>query len=319
MSEPFRILVVCTGNICRSPFVEAYLRQSLVQAGLSHEVEVASAGIFAHERASASPLAIQAALVYGCDLREFQSQSVTEDLLEDQHLILTLDETHDDYLLEYFPAVATKIRPLGAYVRPNPIRNVPDPIGEDLSYFRMVYQTIANGIEGLMERWSETKHRFYRNQRLTFAIGGDHRGFELKNQIQAYLSRLGHTVIDMGCSDSCSCDHPEFAFLVGEQVGTHQVDIGLLFCGSGHGMLISVNKITGIRGVLPMNPAHAKVAREHNNANVLCFPADFMRPVDVEPILDAFLNAHFLGGKYQRRINMISRVERYRDREQIPV
>lgn len=317
-AEPFRILAVCTGNTCRSPFVEGYLRLVLERAGLASRVEVASAGIFAGTGYPASPLAMQTAMAYGVDLSEFRSQTVTEDLLEEHHLILTLDETHEDYLLEHFPSIAERIRPLGAYADPAPVRAIMDPVGGDMQIFEAVFELIASAVRGIAGRWDDVVRRFHNNGALTFAIGCDHRGYELKNHIKAYLTRLGFEVFDVGTHDACSCDHPDYAFQVGELVAMAQVDRGVLICSSGHGMVIAVNKVQGIRGVVPFNQEHAAVARHHNNANVLCMPADYISREESERILHAFVYTEFLGGKYQRRINMIARAERVRENVVVP-
>ena len=318
-SEPFRVLAVCTGNTCRSPFAEGYLRLALQRAGFSAGVEVASAGVFAGTGYPASPSAIQVAETYGVDLSEFRCQMAIEDLLEEQHLILTLDETHEDYLLEHNPSVAERIRPLGAYVSPSPVRSIADPMGGDLQVFESTFELIASGVDGLVADWPDAARRFYQSNALTFAVGCDHRGFELKNHIKAFLARLGFDVLDVGTHDACSCDHPDYAFQVGELVAMRQADRGVLICSSGHGMVIAVNKVQGIRGVVPFNQEHAEVARHHNNANVLCMPADYISREECERILNAFVYTEFLGGKYQRRINMIARAERVHESDVVPV
>ncbi len=309
-SEPFRILTVCTGNACRSPFAERYLSLALERAGHGNGVAVESAGIYAGMGHPAASSAVEVAGNYGVDLSAFASQPVTEELLLKQDLLLTLDETHDDYLLEHFPSIASKLRPLGAFAQPTPVRSIADPVGGERSVFESVLEQIAGAVDGLVSCWLDVKDRFSGEDKLWFAIGGDHRGYEMKKHIKEKLEGLGVHVLDVGTHDTTSCDHPDYAFQVGELVSLGQVDRGILICSSGHGMVIAVNKVLGIRAVVPFNEEHAEVARHHNNANVLCFPADYISRDVAERILQAFLYTEFLGGKYQRRINQISRAER---------
>ncbi len=313
--EPFRIIAVCTGNTCRSPFVEGYLRHALRRAGLDEDVEVTSAGIFAANGHPATAHATAVAQDYGVDLSAFRSQPVTEELIHDQHLILTLEETHEDYLLEHFPELASKIRPLGSFIHPAPLRHITDPVGGDLALFEYVGRLIVRGVDGILESWDDVKNRYFLGGPHTYAIGSDHRGYELKQFVKGFLTRAGVNVVDAGTYDSTSCDHPDYAFQVGELVATHQVDRGILICSSGHGMVIAVNKVQGVRGVVPINREHCEVSRHHNNANVLCLAADYFSRADIEQMLKAFMYTDFLGGKYQRRINKISRAERVHETE----
>jgi ribose 5-phosphate isomerase B len=144
---------------------------------------------------------------------------------------------------------------------------------------------------------------------MRLALGSDHRGFELKNRILAALETGGHTVTDFGPGSAESVDYPDFAVSVAEAVAAGGCDLGILICGSGIGMSITANKVRGIRAALCCNPELALRARRHNDANVLCLGADFMDSEQAIGIVSNFVDAAFDGGRHQRRLDKISKLE----------
>jgi len=138
------------------------------------------------------------------------------------------------------------------------------------------------------------------------AIGADHAGFHLKERLKKWLETNGHTTHDFGTHTEESVDYPDFAHPVAEAVEKKNFDLGLLICGSGNGVAMSANKHAGIRAAICWNEDLAALAREHNDANVLCLPARFLNPEDAERILDRFLNSSFEGGRHARRVGKIS-------------
>lgn len=139
----------------------------------------------------------------------------------------------------------------------------------------------------------------------TLAIGADHAGFTLKEQLKKWLESNGHTVHDYGTFSADSVDYPDFAHPVAEAVERKEFDLGLLVCGSGNGVAMAANKHAGIRAAICWNEDLAALAREHNDANVLCLPARFISPGDAERILDRFLSSSFEGGRHARRVDKI--------------
>ncbi len=140
----------------------------------------------------------------------------------------------------------------------------------------------------------------------TIAIGADHAGFELKESLKNWLQKNGHTIHDFGTHSAESADYPDFAHPVASAVEKKEFDLGLLVCGSGNGVAMSANKHAGIRAAICWNTELAALAREHNDANVLCLPARFISKEDAESILDRFLNSSFEGGRHARRVGKIS-------------
>jgi ribose 5-phosphate isomerase B len=138
------------------------------------------------------------------------------------------------------------------------------------------------------------------------AIGSDHAGFEFKTQIVAFLEEKGFQVKDMGVYDSNSADYPDFAHPVAYAVEKREVSSGILVCGSGNGVAITANKHQGIRAALCWIPEIAKLARLHNNANIICLPSRFISIETAKEMVDVFLSTAFEGGRHQNRIDKIA-------------
>jgi len=141
-------------------------------------------------------------------------------------------------------------------------------------------------------------------------IGSDHAGFDQKERIKVHLAEEGHDVTDVGTSNAeDSVDYPDFAIAAGRIVAKGDADLGVLVCGTGIGMSIAANKVRGVRAANVTIPEFARLAREHNNANVITVSARFI-PVQVnEEIVDLFLGTPFAGGRHGDRVGKITAVE----------
>lgn len=137
------------------------------------------------------------------------------------------------------------------------------------------------------------------------AICSDHAGFELKSIIEGYLEADNKAFKDFGTCSAESCDYPDFAHPCALAVESGECYPGIAMCGSGNGIAMTLNKHQGIRAALCWTPELARLARQHNDANVLVLPARFISPVDALAIVDAFLETPFEGGRHQRRIDKI--------------
>jgi len=137
------------------------------------------------------------------------------------------------------------------------------------------------------------------------AIGGDHAGFELKTHVKEFLARENFDVTDFGPDSADSVDYPDFAHPLAEAVERGDYDLGILICGSGNGVCMAANKHKGIRAAIAWNEELAKLARQHNNANILCLAGRFIEKDLAERIVVAFLHADFEGGRHERRVNKI--------------
>ena len=140
-------------------------------------------------------------------------------------------------------------------------------------------------------------------------IGSDHGGYALKEEVKAYLVQKGIEVVDYGCDSPQSVDYPDLALPVGHAVLEHPGSLGILICGTGIGISISANKIKGIRAALCSEPYSAKMAREHNNAQILCMGGRVIGPGLALDIVDAFMEGSFEGGRHQRRIDKMMSIE----------
>ncbi len=139
----------------------------------------------------------------------------------------------------------------------------------------------------------------------TIAIGADHAGFELKEYLKLLLEKKGYHARDFGTHSLASADYPDFAHPVALAVEKKEFDLGLLVCGSANGVAITANKHQGIRAAICWTEELASLARQHNDANVLCIPARFVSTALAEKILDKFLNSAFEGGRHERRLSKI--------------
>lgn len=145
---------------------------------------------------------------------------------------------------------------------------------------------------------------------MRIAIGSDHVGFELKPMISDYLEELGHEVKDFGSYSTERTDYPIYGKRVAEEVSSGSFDLGILICGTGVGISITANKVTGIRAVVCSEPYSAKLSREHNNTNILAFGSRVVGSELAKMIVKEWLEASFEGSRHQNRVKMISTIEK---------
>lgn len=138
------------------------------------------------------------------------------------------------------------------------------------------------------------------------AIGSDHAGFEQKEALKKWLEKSGYTVQDYGTHSLDSVDYPDFAHPVSDAVEKKVAETGLLLCGSANGVAMTANKHQGIRAALCWTEEIAVLARQHNDANIVCIPARFVSYEVAEQILSAFLQTKFEGGRHSRRVDKVS-------------
>ncbi len=141
---------------------------------------------------------------------------------------------------------------------------------------------------------------------IDLAIGCDHAGFDLKEEILPYLREKGYNVKDLGTYSTDSVDYPDFVHPVADEVESGKAGFGILICGSGNGVCIAANKHKGIRAALCWTPELAALSRQHNDANILCIPSRFISSAIAKEMLMAFLTTSFEGGRHQTRVNKIT-------------
>lgn len=144
------------------------------------------------------------------------------------------------------------------------------------------------------------------------AIGSDHGGFDLKETVAGVIRELGYEVVDMGVHDRTSVDYPDYAAKVAAAVVAKECELGVLICGTGIGMSIAANKIHGIRAALCNEIFSAQMAREHNDANILCLGARVVGPSVAEGIVRAYLTSSFAGGRHANRVAKLTALDEQR-------
>lgn len=144
---------------------------------------------------------------------------------------------------------------------------------------------------------------------MKIALGADHRGSDALRAITETLTANRHIPLPLGINHDRSCDYPDMAYPVAHAVAMGEADLGILVCGSGIGMSIAANKVKGIRAALIHDEVGAEVSRRHNDANVLCLPADMLGVHVIERIVLAWLRTEFEGGRHERRVQKIKAIE----------
>ena len=142
------------------------------------------------------------------------------------------------------------------------------------------------------------------------ALGSDHGGYELKEVILKHLEVQGLKVQDLGTYSADSVDYPKYGFAVGNAIIKGEADLGIIICGTGQGISMAANKIPGIRAAVCSETFSARMAREHNNANVLSLGARVIGAGLALDVVDIFLKTKFSGGRHAVRVNLISDIER---------
>lgn len=138
------------------------------------------------------------------------------------------------------------------------------------------------------------------------ALGADHAGYEFKEALKNYIHELGYTSKDFGTNSNASVDYPDFAHPLAEAIESKTQGFGILICGSANGVAITANKHQGVRAAICWNKEVAALARQHNNANVVCLPARFVTIDEAKEIVKTFLSTAYEGGRHDNRVNKIS-------------
>lgn len=140
----------------------------------------------------------------------------------------------------------------------------------------------------------------------TIAIGCDHAGYQMRETLLPFLKNLGYEVNDFGTYSEESVDYPDFVHPVANSIEQEESDLGILICGSANGVAITANKHKDIRAAIVWKEELAALARQHNNANVICLPARFISLEDAKQFTKTFLTTDFEGGRHQNRVNKMT-------------
>lgn len=144
---------------------------------------------------------------------------------------------------------------------------------------------------------------------MKLVIGNDHAAVEMKNEIKAHLEQRGIEVVDVGTNSTASFNYPVSAYKAAKLVASGAVDGGVLICGTGVGISLAANKVDGIRACVCSEPTTARLSKQHNNTNMICFGARIVGAELAKDIVDAWLDAEFQGGRHATRVGMIMEIE----------
>lgn len=319
-----RVLLVCTGNTCRSAIAEGLLRHLLAAratSGTLAPIVVSSAGTAAFDGLPASAEAVEACRELGADIARHRSRPLTPRLLADSDLVLVMEEHHRQAVLQLHPGSAGHTFLLTEYAGEGS-EAIPDPIGGGATFYRRTGGEMLRRLEASLPRLLAQAGAGEPEgvpvaatgegaDRPAIEIGSDHRGYALKQALIGWLGERGHDVRDHGCDGPASCDYPVIAFAAARAVASAPGRLGLLICGSGIGMSIAANKVPGIRAALCLTPEMARLSRQHNDANVLVLGADRVSPEENRRIVEAWLEAAFEGGRHARRVRQMMEGERH--------
>ena len=148
---------------------------------------------------------------------------------------------------------------------------------------------------------------------MKIGVANDHSAVDMKKQVVEYLVQKGHEVVNYGTDTYESCHYPEYGEKQGRAVASGEVECGVAICGTGVGISLAANKVKGIRAACVPEPYSARMAKEHNNANIIAFGARVVGIEVAKMILDEWLNSEFLGGRHQDRVDMIMAIEEHDD------
>jgi glycine hydroxymethyltransferase len=304
------VLFVCTGNVCRSPMAEALFRRAAEGRGA---YRILSAGVGAIDGQPPSPHAVQVLQELGLDISGSRSRMLTSDLVQQADYIFGMTHGHVDAITMLYPQAAEKIFLLREFdeTLDDFEKDIGDPIGASYETYLSCRDQIEQGIASLLKFIEQTAAvaagPSLMSHTPSLAVGADHAGFGLKESLKEHLADRGIALTDLGANSSDATDYPDYAQAVARQVAERRSQFGLLVCSTGIGMSIAANKVPGVRAALAFNEDMAVLARTHNNANVLCLSGKFTPPDQANRIVDAFLDAHFEGGRHERRVNKLEK------------
>jgi glycine hydroxymethyltransferase len=272
------------------------------------DCRVFSAGVGAIEGQPPSSHAVRALKELGIDISHLRSRMLTSELVDEADYIFGMTHSHVDSVNLLFPQAAEKTFLLREFdeTLDEFEKDISDPIGGSYETYAYCRDQIEQGIFAMLnflEQAAQTQVIPAGAAKCRVALGSDHAGFQLKETLKSFLQANQAAVADMGTNSAEVCDYSDYAQAVGEAVVAGRADFGVLVCSTGVGMSMAANKIAGIRAALVNDEQTATLARQHNNANVLCLGATTTTSEEAKGILDVFLTSQFEGGRHERRVN----------------
>ncbi len=279
-----------------------------------NDYRVLSAGVGAINGQPPSALAIRVMREQNIDISAQRSRQLTGALVDQADYIFGMTASHVDAINLLYPHAAEKtflVREFEDSLKPYE-KDISDPIGGNFDVYALCRDQIKQAIPSMLN-FIEQNNRGAENaphatQRKQIVLGADHRGFALKEALKTWLQQNGWNVTDTGTHSSEPTDYPDYAHSVAQSILDHQSDLGILVCMTGLGMSMAANKYPGVRAALVYNEEMATLARQHNNANVLCLSSKSTSVEEAKKIVQAFASANFEAGRHQLRINKMESV-----------
>jgi len=273
--------------------------------------EVFSAGVGAMQGMPPSEHAVSALKELGIDISRQRSRSLSAELVARADYIFGMTHSHVDAIQLLYPKAAEKtflLREFDETLDPFE-KDISDPIGGSFDVYANCRDQIEQGIASVLNFLDQTSGNVggssLRDAKGTIALGSDHAGLDLKEAIKGHLKSMGLKISDVGTHSRESTDYPDYGRAAALAVADKHAEFAILCCSTGVGMSIAANKVPGIRAALVFDDKTARLAREHNNANVLCLPGRTTSPTEALRIVEAFIGTQFEGGRHDRRLRKI--------------
>jgi RpiB/LacA/LacB family sugar-phosphate isomerase len=273
---------------------------------------IGSAGVAAAQGEAASPEAREVLKEWGIDLSRHRSRPLTRELADAADWLIVMTAGHAQVVKALFPDARARVRLLTDFGARRMPEDVPDPIGQSIDVYRFtrdrIDRAVADVLLAVMEESNEFRTTSMEKQApMKIVIASDHGGVEMKEKVKQALEARGLAFEDLGAHGAEAVDYPDYATAVARQIADGKADQGVLICKTGIGMSMTANRFPGVRAALALDPEMARLARTHNDANVLVLGANTTDPDDLPAILDAWFGAAFEGGRHARRLEKIER------------